>query len=111
VNYSYQRQLDIPFDDVDSKIRSTLKEQDFGVLTEINIHVAFKEKLDTDYNKYRILGACNPTLAKQALDYQLEVGMLMPCNVIFWENENGTVTFSAVDAEQQFRATDEEDLV
>ena len=88
-----------------------MKEQGFGVLTEINIHDAFKEKLDIDYNKYRILGACNPTLAKQALDFQTEVGMLMSCNVIFWENENGTVTISAVDAEQQFCATDEKDLV
>ena len=78
-------------------------------LTEIqNI---FKEKLDIDYIKYRILGACNPTLAKQALDHQPEVGMLLPCNVIFWENEDGTVTISAVDAEQQLKATDQEDLV
>lgn len=111
MNYGYQKTVTKPFEDVDGELRAALAEVGFGIITEIDVQKTFKEKLDVDYNKYRILGACNPTLAKQALDQQPEVGMLLPCNVIFWENEDGTVTISAVDGEQQLRATNEESLV
>ena len=111
MNYGYQRTVAKPFESVDTALREALAEVGFGIITEIDVQKTFKEKLDIDYNKYRIFGACNPTLAKQALDQQPEVGMLMPCNVIFWENEDGTVTISAVDGEQQLSPTDEEDLV
>jgi len=111
MNYGYQRTVEKPFESVDTALREALAEVGFGIITEIDVQKTFKEKLDIDYNKYRIFGACNPTLAKQALDQQPEVGMLMPCNVIFWENEDGTVTISAVDGEQQLSPSDEEDLV
>ena len=111
MNYGYQRTVEKSFESVDTALREALPEVGFGIITEIDVQKTFKEKLDIDYNKYRIFGACNPTLAKQALDQQPEVGMLMPCNVIFWENEDGTVTISAVDGEQQLSPTDEEDLV
>ena len=71
----------------------------------------FKEKLDIKYPKFKILGACNPALANQALDIQPEVAMLMPCNVVFWENKDKTVTISSVDAEQQLTATNHESLI
>ena len=111
MNYGYQKTVKRSFQDVDGALRNALMDVGFGIITEIDVQKTFKEKLDIDYIKYRILGACNPTLAKQALDRQPEVGMLLPCNVIFWENEDGTVTISAVDAEQQLKATDQEDLV
>ena len=111
MNYGYQKTVKRSFEDVDGALRNALMDVGFGIITEIDVQKTFKEKLDIDYIKYRILGACNPTLAKQALDRQPEVGMLMPCNVIFWENEDGTVTISAVDAELQLKATDQEDLV
>ena len=111
MNYGYQKTVKRSFEDVDGALRNALMDVGFGIITEIDVQKTFKEKLDIDYIKYRILGACNPTLAKQALDRQPEVGMLLPCNVIFWENEDGTVTISAVDAEQQLKATDQEDLV
>jgi|TARA_B100000579_G_scaffold117752_1_gene94633 uncharacterized protein (DUF302 family) len=111
MKYGYQKTVSISFKDVDSKIRSTLAENGFGVITEIDIKKTFKEKLNIDYPRFRILGACNPELAEKALKMQSEVAMLMPCNVVFWENEDSTVTLSAIDAEQQLSVTEHDDLI
>ena len=111
MKYGYQKTISISFEDVDSKIRLTLAENGFGVITEIDIKKTFKEKLNIDYPRFRILGACNPELAEKALKMQSEVAMLMPCNVIFWENEDKTVTLSAIDAEQQLSVTEHDDLI
>ena len=111
MKYGYQKTVSISFKDVDSKIRSTLAENGFGVITEIDIKKTFKEKLNIDYPRFRILGACNPELAEKALKMQSEVAMLMPCNVVFWENEDSTVTLSAIDAEQQLGVTEHDDLI
>ena len=111
MNYGYQKTISVTFDDVDAKIRSALADVGFGVITEINIKKTFKEKLNLDYPRFRILGACNPELAEKALNLQPEVAMLMPCNVVFWENIDGSVTLSVVDAEQQLSATDHDDLI
>ena len=111
MKYGYQKTVSISFKDVDSKIRSTLAENGFGVITEIDLKKTFKEKLNIDYPRFRILGACNPELAEKALKMQSEVAMLMPCNVVFWENEDSTVTLSAIDAEQQLSVTEHDDLI
>ena len=111
MKYGYQKTISISFEDVDSKIRLTLAENGFGVITEIDIKKTFKEKLNIDYPRFRILGACNPELAEKALKMQSEVAMLMPCNVVFWENEDSTVTLSAIDAEQQLSVTEHDDLI
>ena len=111
MKYGYQKTVSISFKDVDSKIRSTLAENGFGVITEIDIKKTFKEKLNIDYPRFHILGACNPELAEKALKMQSEVAMLMPCNVVFWENEDSTVTLSAIDAEQQLSVTEHHDLI
>ena len=111
MKYGYQKTVSISFKDVDSKIRSTLAENGFGVITEIDIKKTFKEKLNIDYPRFRILGACNPELAEKALKMESEVAMLMPCNVVFWENEDSTVTLSAIDAEQQLSVTEHDDLI
>ena len=111
MKYGYQKTVSISFKDVDSKIRATLAENGFGVITEIDIKKTFKEKLNIDYPRFRILGACNPELAEKALKMQSEVAMLMPCNVVFWENEDSTVTLSAIDAEQQLSVTEHDDLI
>ena len=110
MNYGYQRTVKTPFEDVDLKIRSALAEIGFGVITEIDIKKTFKEKLNLDYPRFRIFGACNPELAEKALTLQPEVAMLMPCNVVFWENEDSSVTVSVIDAEQQLSATGHDDL-
>jgi len=111
VNYGYQRIVKKPFEEVDTSIRKLLSEVGFGIITEINIQETFKNKLNLEYPKFKILGACNPQLAVQAMSIETEVSLLMPCNVVLWENKNLTVTISGVDVEKQLQITNQEDLV
>ena len=111
MNYGYQKKTKLAFDKVDQLIRQALSKVGFGIITEIDIQKTFKEKLDINYNRYKILGACNPLMANEALKIELEVGMLMPCNITIWENEDKSVTISGIDAEKQLRNTNHEDLI
>ena len=111
MNYGYQRIVKKPFEEVDTSIRKLLSEVGFGIITEINIQETFKNKLNLEYPKFKILGACNPKLADQALSIETEVSLLMPCNIVLWENKDLTVTISGVDVEGQLRVTNQEDLV
>lgn len=86
----------VSFEEAEEKARAALKEQGFGVLSEIDVRAAMKEKLDLDYRRYKILGACNPNLAHQGLQEEYELGLLLPCNVIVYEDEEGSVV-AAVD--------------
>ena len=110
MDYGYQRNVNIPFDDVESSIREELQEQGFGILTEISVDETLKEKLDQDFRRYKILGACHPPSAFEALSSELEIGLLLPCNVTIWENEDGTVTISAINAEKMLGFTQRDDL-
>ena len=110
MDYGYQRNVNIPFDDVESSIREELQEQGFGILTEISVDETLKEKLDQDFRRYKILGACHPPTAFEALSSELEIGLLLPCNVTIWENEDGTVTISAINAEKMLGFTQRDDL-
>jgi len=110
MDYGYQRNVDIPFDDVESSIREKLQEQGFGILTEISVDETLKEKLDQDFRRYKILGACHPPSAFEALSSELEIGLLLPCNVTIWENDDGTVTISAINAEKMLGFTQRDDL-
>lgn len=85
------------FEEAIDQVTKALKEEGFGVLTEINIHDAFKEKLGVDFKRYKILGACNPGFAHKALLAEDKVGVFLPCNVIVEEHENGDIEVSAVD--------------
>lgn len=85
------------FDDAIQMVTSELKKEGFGVLTEIDVKDTLKKKLDVDFKKYRILGACNPSLAHKALKAEDKIGVMLPCNVIVEEHENGDVEVSAVD--------------
>ena len=105
MNYGYQRKILKTFSQVDVEIRKELLKVGFGIISEIDIQKTFKEKLNINYKPYRILGACNPHLANEALKIEPEVGMLMPCNIIFWDNEDKTVTISGIDAEKQLSNT------
>ena len=78
-----------PYEEAVEKTTAALKDEGFGVLTEIDVKSTLKEKLDADFRPYVILGACNPPLAKQALEAELEVGALLPCNVIVYSDESG----------------------
>jgi len=85
------------FDEVIEQTTAALKTEGFGVLTEIDIQKAFKEKLNVDFKKYRILGACNPGFAHEALLAEDKIGVFLPCNVIVEEHDNGDIEVSAVD--------------
>ena len=98
MNYGYQRTVQLSFEDADNRIRETLEENGFGILTEIDVKSTIKKKLDKDFQKYTILGACNPPLAFEALNDEQAIGLLLPCNVVLWENEDLSTTIAAIDA-------------
>jgi uncharacterized protein (DUF302 family) len=89
--YALRKRLDLPYAQAVAQVTAALKEQGFGVLTEINVQATLKQKLDADFRQYVILGACNPVLAHQALTTELDVGLLLPCNVIVYEDNGGSV--------------------
>ena len=90
--YGYTAHLSgVSFEDARSRVVDALKQQGFGVLTEIDVQATLKTKLDLDFRRYVILGACNPHLAHQALEAELGIGLLLPCNVCVWEDGGGSV--------------------
>ena len=90
MRYFYSKNILSNFKDSEIKVRESLMDIGFGVLTEINMKDAFKTKLDLEYRNYKILGACNPTLAHEALDDEEMIGILMPCNILIIDNEDKT---------------------
>ena len=83
--------LEVPYEQALERVTEALREQGFGILTEIDVKATMKDKLDADFRKYVILGACNPPLAHRALSAELDIGLLLPCNVIVYEEGNGSV--------------------
>ena len=94
--YGFSKKLDMPYEQAVAKATAALKEEGFGVLTEIDVKATLKKKLDADFRRYVILGACNPPFAYQALQAELEIGLLLPCNVIVYETEDGGSVVSAM---------------
>jgi uncharacterized protein (DUF302 family) len=88
--YGFGTHLDLPFDEAMRRTRDALKEQGFGVLTEIDVQATLKQKINADFRRYVILGACNPTMAHRALQAELDLGLLLPCNVVLYEEDGGT---------------------
>lgn len=89
--YGYSKTLELSFDEAVEEVKKVLKEQGFGVLTEIDVQKKLKEKLNKEMDKYLILGACNPLLASMALDNEPEIGLFLPCNVIIYVKNGETV--------------------
>jgi uncharacterized protein (DUF302 family) len=89
--YALSIEMDLPYEQAIERVMAALKEQGFGVLTEIDVKKTLKEKLDVDFRKYVILGACNPPLAYEAFTNQLDIGLLLPCNVIVYEKDSGSM--------------------
>jgi uncharacterized protein (DUF302 family) len=107
-DFGIRKTLDLGFDETLARVPEALKAEGFGVLTEIDVQATLKKKLDVDFRRYRILGACNPTFAHRALQHSLDVGMLMPCNVIVYETDERKTVVSAVDPIQTMAARGDE---
>jgi uncharacterized protein (DUF302 family) len=98
--YTIRYDTDREFDETVAAVEDALADEGFGVLCDVDVQATLREKLDADFGKYRILGACNPGLAHEALGHELELGALLPCNVVVFETEEGAVGVSAVDPER-----------
>ncbi|MEJ2596572.1 MAG: DUF302 domain-containing protein [bacterium] len=109
MNYYLSKTLsDIEFESAIEQVTEELKKVGFGVLTEIDVQSTFKDKLDVDFRKYRILGACNPGFAHKALQSDLHAGTMLPCNVVVMEHDNGQVEISIVDPVASMMAVKDE---
>ena len=107
-DFGIRKTLDLGFDEALARVPEALKAEGFGILTEIDVQATFRKKLDADFRRYRILGACNAPFAYRALQHSLDVGMLMPCNVIVYETEDRRTVVSAVDPMQTMAAQADE---
>jgi uncharacterized protein (DUF302 family) len=94
--YGLRVSLPLDYNDALDSTVDALKQEGFGVLTSIDVKQTLKQKLNKDFRRYTILGACNPTLASRALDRELEIGLLLPCNVIVYETEPGHSVVAAI---------------
>tara|TARA_B100000427_G_C15276871_1_gene493593 strand:+ start:172 stop:561 length:390 start_codon:yes stop_codon:yes gene_type:complete len=110
MKYSYSKNIKSNFQDTENKVKEVLADIGFGVLTEINMRDAFKMKLDLDYKNYKILGACNPQLAHEALGSESLIGILMPCNILVIDNEDQTTKVVFPKAESLLEVTDNKDI-
>ena len=108
--YAFTTVLDKPYEDAISETRDALKEEGFGVLTEIDVKATLKEKLDVDFRKYVILGACNPPYAYRTLQATLDVGLLLPCNVIVYETDDRKACISALNPVSALEVIKSEEL-
>jgi uncharacterized protein (DUF302 family) len=109
MSYYFAKALNMDFDEAISHVTEELKKEGFGILTEINVQEALKKKLDVDFHRYRILGACNPPFAYKALQAEDKIGTMLPCNVIVQELGDG-VEVAAVDPVASMQAVENETL-
>lgn len=110
MNYCFTKILDMSYDEAVQKAKEELKKEGFGILTEIDVRETLKMKLNVDFRKYKILGACNPTFAYQALQIESRIGTMLPCNVIVQEISEGKVEISAVDPVASMQAVKNDKL-
>ena len=110
MKYYTNKTVEGSFDEVIERVTNALKEEGFGVLSDIDVQSTLKEKLDVNFRKYRILGACNPPNAHKALTAEPNIGLMLPCNVVVQETENGKVDVSAIDPKASMAAVENSQL-
>lgn len=109
--YGLTKTVFMPIEQADQRIREELQKEGFGILTEIDVKQTLKNKLDVDFRPYRILGACSPPLAHQALTAETNIGLLLPCNVVVYEgDEDGTSVVGVLDPKVQLGVTGRDDI-
>jgi uncharacterized protein (DUF302 family) len=108
--YELSVEVDQPYEQARERVITSLKEQGFGVLTEIDVRSTMKQKLDLDFRKYTILGACNPPLAHRALAAETNIGVLLPCNLVVYETGPRNSIVAAIDPQVQLGKTGRTDL-
>ena len=110
-SYGFKKEVEIDYDVAIVKITEELKKEGFGILTEIDVKKTLKAKINEELTKYIILGACNPNLAIQALREEMDIGLLLPCNIIVYENTiRGTVIIATINPSSMVEVTGREDL-
>lgn len=107
--YYYARTVDLALSEAETRVREVLQQEGFGVLTEIDVQATLKKKLDVDFRPYKILGACNPAFAHQALQAEDKIGTMLPCNVVLQEKD-GRTEVAVVDPVASMRAVDNKAL-
>ncbi len=110
MSYYFSQKIRGSFDEAVEKVIASLKEEGFGILTEIDVKQTLKKKLDVDFHNYKILGACNPPFAYKALQAEDKIGTMLPCNVIVQEEKEGEIEVAAVDPVASMKAIDNPDL-
>lgn len=110
MRYYFSKTLTLPFDAAVARVTDTLKAEGFGILTDIDVAATMKAKLNVDFRPYRILGACNPALAHQALLAEDKVGTMLPCNVVVQDAGHGSVEIAAIDPVASMSAIDNPQL-
>ena len=110
MSYYYGKKVQGTYEGIIEKVTEELKKEGFGVLTEIDVAATFKKKLDVDFKKYKILGACNPNFAHKALQAEDKIGVMLPCNVIVVESDPGYFEVSAVNPIASMQAVGNESL-
>ena len=110
MKYYFEKTTDCAFEEAVEKVTEELKKEGFGVLTEIDVQATLKKKLNVDFRKYRILGACNPPFAHRALQAEDKIGAMLPCNVIVQELDNGKTEVAAIDPVASMLAVENDKL-
>jgi uncharacterized protein (DUF302 family) len=110
MSYYFSKTVKGSFEEVLEKVTASLKNEGFGILTEIDVRETLKKKLDVDFRKYKILGACNPPFAYEALQAEDKIGIMLPCNVIVQEMDENDIEVAAVDPIASMKAVENQEL-